>query len=75
MLGLIGVFVPLFSIMGAVRLGGALLPRGLGGAYPLDGASHGPLTGAVSRRVRARAGRRLMNAIGGAPSQPADSGP
>ncbi len=72
MLGLMGVFVPLFSIAGAVRLAAPSSPWARW-RYPPDGRRM-VRSQARFRRVRARR-RRLMNAIGGAPSQPADSGP
>jgi hypothetical protein len=71
MLGLMGVFVPLFSIVGAVRLAAPSSPWARQ-RYPPDGRR---MARARTRfkRVRERR-RRLMNAIGGAPSQPADGG-
>jgi hypothetical protein len=67
MLGLIGVFVPLFSFAGAIRLAAPSSPWARA-RYPADG----------SRMARARARfarvhdrrRRLGDAIGGAPTQP-----
>jgi hypothetical protein len=72
MLGLIGVFIPLFSIVGAVRLAAPSSPWARR-RYPPDGHRMSR-SQARFKRVRARR-RRLMNAIGGAPSQPVDSGP
>jgi hypothetical protein len=71
MLGLIGVFIPLASIAGAARLAAPSSPWARW-RYPPDGRRM-----ARSRvrfqRVQERR-RRLINAIGGAPSQPADGG-
>jgi hypothetical protein len=68
LLGLLGVFVPVFSIVGSVRLAAPASPWARR-RYPPEGRRM-----ARSRerfaRVRARR-RRMMNAIGGAPSQPA----
>lgn len=70
-LGLIGVFVPVASIVGAVRLAAPSSPWARW-RYPPDG--HRMARSLVRfKRVRERR-RRLMNAIGGAPSQPADGG-
>ncbi|HEY2631083.1 MAG TPA: hypothetical protein VGI26_01750 [Solirubrobacteraceae bacterium] len=70
-LGLIGVFVPLMSIMGALRLAAPHSPWARW-RYPPEG-SRMTRSQARFKRVRNRR-RRLMNAIGGAPSQPADGG-
>ncbi|HEY5193080.1 MAG TPA: hypothetical protein VIJ39_04295 [Solirubrobacteraceae bacterium] len=69
MLGLIGVFVPVASVVGAVRLAAPSSPWARR-RYPPEGHR---MTRSQARfkRVRERR-RRLMNAIGGAPSQPAD---
>lgn len=72
MLGLIGVFVPPFSIVGSLRLAAPSSPWARR-RYPPDGRRM-VRSQARFKRVRNRR-RRLMNAIGGAPSQPADSGP
>jgi hypothetical protein len=72
MLGLIGIFIPLFSIAGSVRLAAPSSPWARW-RYPPDGHRMSR-SQARFKRVRTRR-RRLMNAIGGAPSQPADSGP
>ncbi|HTC59532.1 MAG TPA: hypothetical protein VK691_05370 [Solirubrobacteraceae bacterium] len=69
MLGLIGIFIPLASIAGTVRLAAPSSPWARR-RYPPDGRRMAR-SQARFRRVRARR-RRLMNAIGGAPSQPAD---
>ncbi len=72
MLGLIGVFVPMFSIVGAVRLAAPSSPWARW-RYPADGHR---MARSQARFKRIRERRRwLMNAIGGAPSQPADGGP
>jgi hypothetical protein len=71
LLGLLGVFVPVFSMVGSVRLAAPGSPWARR-RYPTDGRRM-----ARSRerfaRIRARR-RRMMNAIGGAPSQPARDG-
>lgn len=69
MLGLLGVFVPIFSIVGAVRLAAPSSPWARR-RYPPEGHR---MTRSLARykRVRERR-RRLMNAIGGAPSQTAE---
>jgi len=69
MLGLIGVFIPLASIVGTLRLASPSSPWARR-RYPSDGRRMAR-SQARFKRVRARR-RRLMNAIGGAPSQPAD---
>jgi len=71
MLGLLGVFVPVFSIVGVVRLAAPSSPWARR-RYPPDGHR---MTRSRTRykRVRERR-RRLMNAIGGAPTQPVDGG-
>jgi hypothetical protein len=71
MLGLIGVFVPLFSIAGAVRLAAPTSPWARR-RYPPEGRRMAR-SQARFKRVRNRR-RRLMNAIGGAPSRPAEGG-
>jgi hypothetical protein len=69
MLGLLGVFVPVFSIVGSVRLAAPSSPWARR-RYPPAG--HRMARSQVRyKRVRERR-RRLMNAIGGAPSQPVD---
>ncbi len=70
-LGLLGVFVPLMSIVGTVRLAAPRSPWARW-RYPPEGRRM-VRSQARFKRVRARR-RRFMNAIGGAPSQPADSG-
>jgi hypothetical protein len=71
LLGLVGVFIPLFSIVGAVRLAAPTSPWARR-RYPSDGRR---LTRSQARFRRIRARRqRLMNAIGGAPSQSAEGG-
>lgn len=72
MLGLMGVFVPLFSIMGSVRLAAPSSPWARR-RYPPEGRRMAR-SRARFRRVRERRSR-LINAIGGAPSQPTDSEP
>ncbi len=67
MLGLLGVFVPVFSIVGSVRLAAPSSPWARR-RYAPDGHRM-RRSQARYRRVRERR-RRLMNAIGGAPSQP-----
>lgn len=66
MLGLLGVFVPVFSIVGSVRLAAPSSPWARR-RYPPDGHRIAR-SRARYKRVRERR-RRLMNAIGGAPSQ------
>ncbi len=66
MLGLLGVFVPVFSIVGAVRLAAPSSPWARR-RYPPEGHRM-TRSRARYKRVRERR-RRLMNAIGGAPSQ------
>ncbi|MGA7705574.1 MAG: hypothetical protein WB998_11840 [Solirubrobacteraceae bacterium] len=68
MLGLLGVFVPIFSIVGTVRLASPSSPWARR-RYPPEGHRM-TRSRARYKRVRERR-RRLMNAIGGAPSQPA----
>jgi hypothetical protein len=71
MLGLIGVFVPLASIVGTARLAAPSSPWARR-RYPPEGHR---MTRSQARFKRVRERRRwLMNAIGGAPSQPADRG-
>ncbi len=67
LLGVIGVFIPLTSIVGALRLAAPSSPWARW-RYPPDGHR---MARSLARfaRVRERR-RRLMNAIGGAPSQP-----
>jgi hypothetical protein len=71
MLGLLGVFVPIFSIVGAVRLAAPSSPWARR-RYPQDGHRMAR-SKARYKRVRERR-RRLMNAIGGAPTRPVDEG-
>jgi hypothetical protein len=72
MLGLIGVFVPPVSMVGAVRLASPTSPWARR-RYPSDGHR---MARSQARFKRVRERRRwLMNAIGGAPSQPVDSEP
>ncbi len=72
MLGLLGVFVPPFSVVGSLRLAAPSSPWARR-RYPPDGRR---MARAQARFKRIRGRRRwLMNAIGGAPSQPADGGP
>lgn len=66
MLGLLGVFVPIFSIIGAFRLAAPSSPWARR-RYPPEGHRM-TRSRARYKRVRERR-RRLMNAIGGAPSQ------
>jgi hypothetical protein len=67
MLGLLGIFVPLFSIVGSLRLAAPRSPWARRRYLP-DG--HRMVRSqARFKRVRERR-RRLLNAIGGAPSQP-----
>jgi hypothetical protein len=70
-LGLLGVFIPLFSIVGALRLAAPSSPWARR-RYPPEGHRMAR-SQARYKRVRERR-RRLMNAIGGAPSQPVDEG-
>jgi hypothetical protein len=71
LLGLIGVFVPLASIVGALRLAAPTSPWARW-RYPPDGHR---MTRSQARFKRVRERRlRLLNAIGGAPSQPLDGG-
>ncbi len=72
MLGLMGVFVPLFSIVGAVRLAAPSSPWARR-RYPPDGHRM-TRSRARYKRVRKRR-RRFMNAIGGAPNRPTSEGP
>ncbi|HTA15105.1 MAG TPA: hypothetical protein VK781_09650 [Solirubrobacteraceae bacterium] len=72
MTGLIGIFVPLFSIVGAVRLAMPTSPWARW-RYPPEGHRMAR-SRARFKRVRERR-RWLMNAIGGAPSRPADGEP
>jgi hypothetical protein len=71
LLGLLGVFVPLFSIAGCVRLAAPASPWARW-RYPPEGQR---MRRSRERfeRIRARR-RRMINAIGGAPSQPAEGG-
>lgn len=69
LLGLLGIFVPLLSIVGSVRLAAPHSPWARR-RYALDGHRMAR-SQARFKRVRERRGR-LMNAIGGAPSQTAD---
>lgn len=72
MLGLIGVFVPLASMAGAVRLAAPGSPWARR-RYPADGAK---MRRALARFARVRKRRRwLSDAIAGAPSRPAGSAP
>lgn len=71
MLGLIGIFVPPFSIVGSLRLAAPSSPWARR-RYSPDGHR---MARSQARFKRIRGRRRwLMNAIGGAPSQPADGG-
>jgi hypothetical protein len=72
LLGLIGVFVPPVSMVGAVRLAAPSSPWARR-RYPPEGRRM-ERSRVRFKRVRERR-RWLMNAIGGAPSQPADSEP
>ncbi|HEV3094543.1 MAG TPA: hypothetical protein VGY30_08525 [Solirubrobacteraceae bacterium] len=71
LLGLLGVFVPVFSIVGSVRLAAPGSPWARW-RYPPDGRR---MRRSRERfeRIRTRR-RRMINAIGGAPSQPAEGG-
>jgi hypothetical protein len=72
MLGLVGIFVPLMSIAGALRLAAPSSPWARW-RYPSDGQR---MVRSQARFKRVRERRRwLMNAIGGAPSQPVDGEP
>jgi hypothetical protein len=71
MLGLIGVFVPVMSMVGVARLAAPSSPWARW-RYPPDGRRMAR-SQARFKRVRDRR-RKLMNAIGGAPTQPVDSG-
>jgi hypothetical protein len=71
MLGLIGVFVPVASVVGTVRLAAPSSPWARR-RYPPEGHRMAR-SQARFKRVRERR-RRLMNAIGGAPSQRGDGG-
>jgi hypothetical protein len=69
MLGVIGVFIPFTSIVGAIRLAAPNSPWARW-RYPPD--SHRMARSQKRfKRVRERR-RRMMNAIGGAPSQPTE---
>jgi hypothetical protein len=69
LLGLLGVFIPLASIVGTVRLAAPSSPWARW-RYPPDGHR---MARSNARFARIRARRRwMMNAIGGAPSQPVD---
>lgn len=69
LVGLIGVFIPLVSIVSSVRLAAPSSPWARR-RYPPEGHR---MARSTARFARARTRRRrLMNAIGGAPSQPAD---
>ncbi|HEY8303250.1 MAG TPA: hypothetical protein VIG42_01550 [Solirubrobacteraceae bacterium] len=70
-LGLVGVFIPAMSIVGTLRLASPTSPWSRW-RYPPDGRRM-TRSRARFKRVRDRR-RRLMNAIGGAPSQHADGG-
>jgi hypothetical protein len=71
LLGLLGVFVPVFSIVGSMRLAAPGSPWARW-RYPPEGRRMAR-SQARFKRVRARR-RRFMNTIGGAPSQPAEGG-
>lgn len=71
MLGVIGVFVPVTSIVGAIRLAAPNSPWARW-RYPPDGHRMARSQKRF-KRVRERR-RRMMNAIGGAPSKPAEGG-
>lgn len=69
LLGLVGVFIPLASIVGSLRLAAPSSPWARW-RYPPEGHR---MARSTARFARIRARRSwLMNAIGGAPSQPAD---
>jgi hypothetical protein len=71
MTGLIGIFVPLVSIVGAVRLASPSSPWARW-RYPPDGHR---MARSQARFKRVRERRRwLMNAIGGAPTRPVEKG-
>jgi hypothetical protein len=72
LLGLIGIFIPLVSIMGIARLAAPSSPWARR-RYPPEGRRM-MRSQARFKHVRARR-LRLMNAIGGAPSQSTDGGP
>lgn len=71
MLGLLGVFLPPISIVGSVRLASPTSPWARR-RYPSEGRRMAR-SRARFKRVRDRR-RRVINAIGGAPSQPVDAG-
>jgi hypothetical protein len=72
MLGLLGVFAPPFSIVGSVRLAAPSSPWARR-RYPPEGHR---MTRSQARFKRVRERRsRLISAIGGAPSQPAEGEP
>jgi hypothetical protein len=71
LLGLIGVFIPLTSIVGTVRLAAPSSPWARW-RYSPDGHRMAR-SQARFKRVRERR-LRLLNAVGGAPSQPLDDG-
>jgi hypothetical protein len=71
MLGLLGIFLPPVSIVGSVRLAAPTSPWARR-RYSPEGRRMAR-SQARFKRVRDRR-RRLVNAIGGAPSQPADTG-
>jgi hypothetical protein len=71
MLGLLGVFLPPISIVGSVRLASPTSPWARR-RYPPEGRRMAR-SQARFKRVRDRR-RRVINAIGGAPSQPAEGG-
>lgn len=69
LLGLFGIFIPLTSIVGSMRLAAPSSPWARR-RYPPDGRR---MVRSEARFARIRARRRwLTNAIGGAPSQPVD---
>lgn len=69
LIGLLGVFIPLASIVGAVRLAAPASPWARW-RYPPDGHR---MARSTARFARIRARRTwLTNAIGGTPSQPVD---
>lgn len=68
LLGMVGVFVPLFSIVGSVRLAAPDSPWARR-RYPAE-SQRMARSRARFARIRARR-RKLLDAIGGAPSQPA----
>jgi hypothetical protein len=71
MIGLVGIFIPPVSLVGATRLAAPSSPWARW-RYPPDGRRMAR-SQARFKRVRARR-RRLINAIGGAPSQPVEDG-